>query len=141
MRWSLGFLFLLLFFLVAHPAEAALLDRVNEAYQVVHGHDPSASEWTYWAGRVQNKEKTTFEALVGAMAWQNINSRNTPVSAPASLPAAGSFKTADSLYPSPYGPNLLSDGTLIRSTAGATVYYVRGGKRSYVLPGVLDKWL
>lgn len=59
----------------------------------------------------------------------------------ASTPAVGSFKVSSSLYPSPHGPNFLPEGILIKSSASAQVYYVTGGKRSYVLPSILERWL
>ena len=51
-------------------AAAPLESRVNETFRSVFGRNPSATENTYWAERVVRKEKTTFEALQGAMYYQ-----------------------------------------------------------------------
>ena len=135
----------LTFFLASFSiAEAALLDQVNQAYRAVHGRNPTVSDWQYWAGRVQRGEKTTYNELVGAIAYQKVNGRGSSVTAAPSgtaAPAAGSFKTTASLYPSPHGPNFLPDGTLIKSAAGGDTYYVKGAKRSYIVPSILNRWL
>ncbi len=123
------------------PAEAALINQINQAYRAAYGQNPTPSQWSYWAKRVQRGDKTTYKALVGAMSFQKSNGRKAPASAPATTVAAGSFKASTSLYPSPYSPNLLPDGTLIKSSANPQVYYVLGGKRSYVLSSVINRWL
>lgn len=141
-RWlkpSVFISFLLLFPLVA---DAALIDRVNEAFRTVHGRTPTVTEWTYWAGRVQRGEKTTFTALVGAMAYQRGQSSPTaPTTAPTSIASASAFKTSPSSYPSPYNPNFLPDGTLVKSASKPQVFYIQNGKKSWVLPSILDRWL
>lgn len=67
------YIFLLLtaaLLLLAMPAQAAGLEsRVNEAFRGVFGRNPSHGENSYWLGRVVRKEKTTFNALQGAMAY------------------------------------------------------------------------
>ena len=129
-------------------ADAALIDQVNQAFRQVHGRNPSVSEWRYWAGRVQKKEKTSYGALVGAIAFQKEQSgggattvvQATNISA-ASVAAAKSFKVAKNLYPSSLSPNFLPDGTLVKSPTRAEVYYIRNGKKSWVLPKVINTWL
>ncbi|MEX2054987.1 MAG: SpoIID/LytB domain-containing protein [Candidatus Andersenbacteria bacterium] len=69
------FLSLIIVSSVTTAASAATLkDRVSEAFTSVYGRVPSPSEKVYWAGRVDRKEKTTYESLVGAMHYQK--SRN-----------------------------------------------------------------
>lgn len=136
--------FLLL--LLAQPADAALLDRVNEAFALVYGRKPLYGEWRYWAQRVQNKEKNTFPALVGAMGYQKAKGGTPQVLAAvtkisSSTPAAKTFLTHKHLYPSSLNPNFLPDGTLVKSPNKADVYYIRNGKKSWVLPGIVDRWL
>jgi len=68
--------FLLIFALVtiaglgqtAH-AEKNLSSRVNESFRQVYGSNPTPTENLYWLGRVVRKEKTSYTALVGAMAY------------------------------------------------------------------------
>jgi len=137
------FLFLLL---VALPADAALFNDINQAFSEVHGRNPTTNEWNYWANRVVRGEKKTYAALVGAIGFQKAKGQTTspvssPVSASVASPAVGSFKVASSLYPSKYGPNFLPEGTLIKSSASSQAYYVKNGRRSIVLPNVMDRWL
>lgn len=49
---------------------AQLETRVNEAFRVVYGRQPSAAENTYWVTRVVKGEKKTFDELQGAMGYQ-----------------------------------------------------------------------
>jgi hypothetical protein len=103
------------------------------------------SEWTYWAGRVQRGEKQTYDALVGAMYFQK-SAGEAPVAAALgrgvpSLAAAGGFEIDRKYYPSSANPNALPDGTLIRSGVSGTVFYVQNGKKSWVLPSILNRWL
>lgn len=49
---------------------AGLSDRVNEAYRKIYSVNPTPAENIYWLGRVVKGEKKTFEALVGAIAYQ-----------------------------------------------------------------------
>lgn len=68
---------LLLGLLFALPTHAAgLEDRVNEAFRAAYGRNPTASENDYWRSRVVRKEKTTFEALLGAMRYQRALGQN-----------------------------------------------------------------
>ncbi len=145
MRVTYVILFLSLL-LLAQPAEAALFNDINQAFSEVHGRNPSPSEWEYWANRVVRGEKKTYSALVGAIGFQRDKGQTTaplpaPVSASVASPAVGSFKTASNLYPSKFGPNFLPEGTLIKSSTSSQVYYVKNGRRSLVLPSVLDRWL
>lgn len=73
----------------------ALTDRVNEAFRVVYGRNPIVSENQYWLGRVVRGEKTTFEALMGAMYFhkaigQTLGSNPTAASASRSVSATAS---------------------------------------------------
>lgn len=140
-RWLIPSVFIsfLLFPLVA---DAALIDQVNQAFRAVHGRTPTVSEWTYWAGRVQRKEKTTYAALVGAIAYQRgAGSAATATVAPPSVGTASTFQVARTAYPSPHNPNFLPDGTLVKSPTKPQVFYIQNGNKSWVLPSILDKWL
>lgn len=44
-------------------------------------------------------------------------------------------------YASPHNINFLPEGTLIKAATGGPVYYLQNGRRSMVLPGILDRWL
>lgn len=129
-------------FLLPSFAHAALIDRVNEAFRAVYNRTPSQTEWTYWAGRVQRGEKKTFEALLGAIAYQRDHTSaisNTVV--PVSVASASAFKTSSAFYPSPINPNFLPDGTLIKSAGRPEVFYIQNGKKSWVIPGLINRWL
>ncbi len=54
---------------------------------------------------------------------------------------ATTFKIDKKYYPSTVGPNFLPDGMLITTAGNPNVFYVRGGKKSWVIPSVLNKWL
>lgn len=131
----------------AAPTEAALIDRVNEAFRAVHGRNPSPAENIYWAGRVARKEKTSFGALVGAIAYQNAQNGGSPAvtAAPGrvapSVDAATGFAVSAKFYANPNNPNALPDGTLIKSISSPEVFYVRDGKKSWVIPSLLNRWL
>lgn len=61
------------------PAQAATLpERIPEAFQFTFGRAPTTAELTYWQGRVERKEKTTYEALLGAMGYQKSAAASTP---------------------------------------------------------------
>lgn len=53
----------------------------------------------------------------------------------------GTTAAAPQYYPSPLNPNFLPEGTLIKTATSGDVFYIKGGKRSWVLPGILDRWL
>lgn len=135
------------FILLSAPfsVNAALIDQVNQAFRQIHGRTPTVSEWTYWAGRVQRGEKKTFQALVGAIAFQAGGGSNTPVQttniSAQQTTTAKSFKVDKNLYPSPHNPNFLPDGTLVKSPTSPEVFYIRNGKKSWVLPKVINVWL
>lgn len=76
MRWY--FSFLVLGILVAVPVQAATLkDRVPEAFLLVFGRTPTATEKTYWTARVTLGEKKTYEALRDAMYYQKDKAKST----------------------------------------------------------------
>ncbi|MEX1997843.1 MAG: hypothetical protein WEA04_04185 [Candidatus Andersenbacteria bacterium] len=126
----------------ALPARAALLDQVNAAFSSVYNRLPSYTEWEYWAQRVQRGEKKTYEALVGAMGYQKIHGGSTvlAISSPVAIPPVKTFITERALYASLHNPNFLPEGTLVKGASSADVYYLKGGKKSWVLPGVLNLW-
>lgn len=134
---------------VSWPAHAGLGDRINDAFLIIWGREPSFEEWRYWAQRVQREEKKTFQELVGAMGYQKARGAgNSPFAAVAaatavssSAPAAKTFQTHKHLYPSPVNPNVLSDGTLIKSPTKPEIFYVKGGKKSLIIPAITNKWL
>ncbi|MBI3250603.1 MAG: hypothetical protein HYZ61_01995 [Candidatus Andersenbacteria bacterium] len=141
-RWKLPS-FLILFLLLPVVAEAALIDQVNQAFRSVYGRTPTTTEWQYWAGRVQNKEKTTYDALVGAMSYQkgSTGTAATVTVAPSSIAASSVFKTSRSAYPSSHNPNFLPEGTLVKSASKPQVFYIQNGNKSWVLSSILDRWL
>ncbi len=55
--------------------------------------------------------------------------------------AATKFSIDKKYYPSPVGPNFLPDGVLITTPGHPNVYYVKNGKKSWIIPGILNKWL
>ncbi len=130
------------FAVLPHFAHAGLIDQVNQAFRSVHGRNPTQSEWGYWAGRVQRGEKTSYVALGGAMAYQKGNGGSVVSSAPVnSGVAASSFKIDKKYYPSSHNPNFLPDGSLVKSVSSPNVFYVASGKKSWVIPRVLNVWL
>lgn len=60
---------------------------------------------------------------------------------PAHAAFPSGFKAHPSYYPSLQGPNLLPNGTLVRTVANPTVYYIKNGTRSMVLPRITELWL
>lgn len=64
------------------------------------------------------------------------SARSLPVVATAS-----GFAIEKKFYASPRNPNALPDGTLITTAEDSKVYYVQDGKRSWVLPSIIDRWL
>lgn len=73
-------------------AVPALVGRVNEAFVATWGRLPNPAESTYWIARVASGEKKTYEALVGAMAYQK--ARGSTMAAKSSAPASAKA-TAD----------------------------------------------
>jgi len=141
-RWALAVLLTVVLALVAMPAQAALIDQVNQAFRAVYERNPTLTDWTYWAGRVQRGEKTSYEALAGAIAYQKGNvSAITNTVVPKSVAAASGFKTSKSLYPSSLNPNFLPKGTLVKSASKPEVFYIDHGKKSWVLPSIINRWL
>jgi hypothetical protein len=142
-------IFLLAFLLLvvmAQPVQAApLTPRINEAFESVFERLPTFEEWEYWAKRVERREKSTFEALAGAMGFRKerggtVAGISTVSPAVAKVAAATGFKIDKKFYPSPINPNFLPDGTLVRSATKAEVYYIKGGKKSWVLTSILGRW-
>lgn len=143
-RGLLAFLFLLLLVgVVALPTRAALFERVNEAFSAVHKREPTFAEWQYWANRVVRGEKKTFDALVGAIGYQYAETgRSTaPATLAPGVTAAKSFAASSHIYPSTAGPNFLPDGTLVKSVSRPEVFYIQNGKKSWIIPSVINKWL
>lgn len=141
MRRLVIFLSLLLLVLPI-VAQAALIDEINKAFRAVYARNPSQSEWSYWATRVQRGDKTTYDALVGAMGYEKARGfvlAATTVSS--TTPAVSGFKVDKLLYPSALNPNFLPDGTLVKSAKSPNVYYIQAGKKSWVIPSVINRWL
>lgn len=57
----------------------------------------------------------------------------------AALPAG--FKADPAYYPSSLNPNFLPNGTLVRTAKNTTVYFIKNGTRSMVLPRITELWL
>lgn len=131
-----------LMLLIALPAQAALLDQVNTAFDSVYGRLPTFTEWKYWADRVINREKTTYDALTGAMGYQKVHGSGTvlAITSPVVVPPVKTFVAEKALYASPYNPNFLPDGMLVKNATNADVYYIQDGKKSWVLPSVINQW-
>ena len=141
-RWTIPSFFIALLLLLPGAADAALIDQVNQAFREVHGRTPTFEEWSYWAGRVERGEKTSYVDLVGAIAYQAGAGSTVTVSiAPTTLASVSTFKTSASAYPSSFNPNFLGEGTLVKSVSAPQVFYIQNGKKSWVLPSILDKWL
>lgn len=148
MRRTMAFFIILAFLainaLIAPLVNASLIDQINRTFREVHGRNPTAAEWTYWAQRVQSRDKTTYSALFGAISYQHahrgiVNGAITKVTS--TSPASASFKTDKKAYPSPHNPNFLPDGTLVKSPTKPEVFYIQNGKKSWILPNILDRWL
>jgi hypothetical protein len=136
----LAFVFLAL----SAPVGAALLDQVNTAFEEVHGRLPTFTEWKYWADRVLQGDKKTHAELTGAMGYHKAQGTvlaAVSASKPAASPPTASFKTDVRLYPSSINPNFLPEGTLVRSPSSPEVFYITGGKKSWVLSSILNRWL
>ncbi len=74
---------------MTHSVLAATLEsRVNEAFRSVFGRNPTAAENNYWRDRVVKKEKTTYDALRGAMFWHKALGKTIGGEAPAASSAA-----------------------------------------------------
>ena len=124
--------------------DAALIDQINQAFREVYGRIPSTSEWSYWAMRVNRGDKKSYQALVGAIAFQKGvggTTVGTSSLSASNVSTAKSFKVEKNLYPSAVNPNFLPDGTLVKSPTKGAVYYLRGGKKSWVLSTIIDRWL
>ncbi len=141
---STGVVTMALLFLLPTIAHAALIDRTNEAFRAIHGRSPSVTEWTYWAGRIQRGEKKTFAELVGAIAYQNAQGSSptatTITTLSSSAAATSGFAIDKVFYPSAHNPNFLPDGSLVTAPSTPNVYYIRDGKKSWVLPSILARW-
>lgn len=57
------------------------------------------------------------------------------------LPTISAHAAVKTAYPSIYNPDFYPDGTLIKSPTSGNTYYVWGGKKSWVLPSILNRWL
>ncbi len=57
----------------------------------------------------------------------------------AAFPAG--FVADPSFYPSSLNANFLPNGTLVRTATNPTVYYLKDGKKSMVLPRIIELWL
>ncbi|HBE89610.1 MAG TPA: hypothetical protein DDW41_00170 [Candidatus Andersenbacteria bacterium] len=125
-------------------ADAALIDQINQAFREAYGRLPTGSEWTYWAGRINRGEKKSYQELMGAIYFQKGIGGSiagiTTLSA-SNVATAKSFKVAKNLYPSQINPNYLPDGTLVKSPTDGAIYYLKGGKKSWVLPTIINRWL
>lgn len=62
-----------------------------------------------------------------------------------SLPALAAyppgFSADPAYYPSSLNPNFLPNGTLVKTAANPTVYYLKNGTRSMILPRIIELWL
>lgn len=133
--------FFMLIFSIAGKADAALIDQINTAFRSVHGRNPNTSEWHYWATRITRGDKTTYDALMGAITYQKLEQQSIPVTLAPRVASARTFVIDPKLYPSHINPNFYPNGTLIKSSKSSSVFYVENGTKSWVLPGILDRWL
>lgn len=79
--------------------------------------------------------------LTGVTVFFEYKPAGRVLAAIAASPPATSFKVDKILYPSTKNPNFLPDGTMVKSPASAEVFYIKDGKRSWVLPSLLNRWL
>jgi hypothetical protein len=83
---------------------AGLTPKINAAHRSTFGRNPTPPEHTYWLGRVQRCEKRTFEALLGAMRWQQLHGR--PAAAAAAGAAPGNLVSrVNALHRQAFGRN------------------------------------
>lgn len=61
------------------------------------------------------------------------------ISAHAAFPPG--FVADPSFYPSSLNANFLPNGTLVRTATNSTVYYLKDGKKSMILPRIIELWL
>lgn len=80
--------------MTAQAATKPLTSRVNEAFRGAYGRNPNVAENVYWLGRVVRGEKTTFEALLGAMFFHKAQGRTLGDAKLASTSTPGSKPTA-----------------------------------------------
>jgi len=57
----------------------------------------------------------------------------------ATMPAG--FLADPAYFPSTLNPNFLPNGTLVKTAVSPTVYYVKDGTRSMILPHIVELWL
>lgn len=75
--FTVGVAFFLLIAVSSNAFAAGLIDQVPQAFTKVYGRAPTASEKTYWNGRVTSKEKKTYNELVGAMYYAKAHPTTT----------------------------------------------------------------
>ncbi len=63
----------------------------------------------------------------------------TGLSAHAAFPPG--FVADPAYYPSTLNPNFLPNGTLVKTAKNPTIYYLKDGTRSMVLPRIIELWL
>ena len=51
------------------------------------------------------------------------------------------FLANPAYYPSSINPNFLPNGTLVKTAASSTIYYIKDGTRSMILPHIMELWL
>ena len=64
---------------------------------------------------------------------------SSAASASATTYPAG-FLADPAYYPSTLNPNFLPNGTLVKTATSPTVYYIKDGTRSMILPHILEVW-
>lgn len=119
---------------------AALIDDVNSIFRLAHDRTPTYTEWEYWASRVVNGDKTTADALYGAIQFHKIKTTGSITTTSTVLPASD-FKIDTKYYPSPVNPNFLPDGTLVKAKNKPQIYYLRNGKKSWIMDSIVSQWL
>ncbi|MEX1112617.1 MAG: hypothetical protein WEC84_04085 [Candidatus Andersenbacteria bacterium] len=56
--------------ITARCLNSSLVSNINQLFRQAFGRNPTAIEHQYWLMRIENGEKTTTQALLGAMQWQ-----------------------------------------------------------------------
>ena len=56
----------------AFSLNSPIVKSINDVFQIVYRKLPTFLDWKYWADRVLKGEKSTIQALLGAMQWQHL---------------------------------------------------------------------
>ncbi|MEX1112601.1 MAG: hypothetical protein WEC84_04005 [Candidatus Andersenbacteria bacterium] len=60
--------------ITARCSNNSLVSSINQLFRKAFDRNPTAIEHQYWLARIENGEKATAQALLGAMQWQTLHS-------------------------------------------------------------------